>query len=205
MDRSDDVSRLLLEEVAVAHVEPVFEAIAELEGSVPGVYLVGGAVRDVLLGAESFDVDIVVEGDAIAFAQSLAKALEGRFTPHAKFGTAIVQYGDGARVDVVTARRESYHAPAVLPTVESASIQEDLGRRDFTINAMAVSLRRSDFGRLVDPFDGRDDLGRGVIRVLHEQSFVDDPTRIFRALRYEGRLDFRLDAHSVELARASVA
>jgi len=205
MHGRDDISRLLVEEVAVAHVEPVFDAIGRLESTVDGVYLVGGAVRDVLLGAESFDVDIVVEGDGIAFARALAGLLDARFTPHAKFGTAIVHHGGDARVDVVTARSERYHAPAMLPTVERATIEEDLRRRDFTINAMAVSLRRRDFGHLVDPFRGRDDLEQGVIRVLHDVSFVDDPTRIFRAVRYEARFGFRLDAHSEQRARASVA
>jgi tRNA nucleotidyltransferase (CCA-adding enzyme) len=205
MHGRDDISRLLGEEVAVAHVEPVFDAISRLESTVDGVYLVGGAVRDVLLGAESFDVDIVVEGDGIAFARALAGLLDGRFTPHAKFGTAIVHHGRDARVVVVTARSERYHAPAVLPTVERATIEEDLRRRDFTINAMAVSLRRRDFGHLVDPFRGREDLEQGVIRVLHDASFVDDPTRIFRGVRYEARFGFRLDARSEQLARASVA
>ena len=205
MDRSDDISRLLAEEVAVAHVERVFDAIAELVDSVDGVYLVGGAVRDVLLAAESFDVDIVVEGDGIEFARALATALDGRCTPHQRFGTAIVRYAGDARVDVVTARRERYDAPGTLPAVERASIEEDLGRRDFTINAMAVSLGRTELGRLVDPFGGRDDLERGVVRVLHDRSFVDDPTRIFRAVRYEERYGFRLDAHSDDLARRSIA
>jgi tRNA nucleotidyltransferase (CCA-adding enzyme) len=205
MHGRDDISRLLVEEVAIAHVESVFDAIAGLESTVDGVYLVGGAVRDVLLGAESFDIDIVVEGDGIAFAHSLAQLLGARVTPHAKFGTAIVHHGRDARVDVVTARSERYHAPAVLPTVERATIVEDLGRRDFTINAMAVSLRSRDFGQLVDPFHGREDLEHGVIRVLHTASFVDDPTRIFRAVRYEARFDFHLDADSERLVRASVA
>lgn len=205
MERADDISRLLVEEVAVAHVEPVFAAIAELEGSVDGVYLVGGAVRDVLLGAESFDVDVAVEGNAIGFARALADALGGRYTPHEKFGTAVVQYGDGNRVDVVTARTERYHAPGALPAVEPATIAEDLHRRDFSINAMAVSLQKADFGRLVHPFGGRKDLEEGIIRVLHDLSFVDDPTRILRAVRYESRYGFRLDDHSERLARQCIA
>ena len=145
-----------------------------------GVYLVGGTVRDILLGERSFDVDIAVEGDAIALAQALADALGGRVRAHDKFGTAVVLYGDGERVDVVTARTEFYDAPAALPTVEHASIREDLFRRDFTINAMAVSLKGADLGRLVDPFGGRRDLEAKTIRVLHNLSFIDDPTRIFR-------------------------
>jgi tRNA nucleotidyltransferase (CCA-adding enzyme) len=205
VERADDISRLLVEEAAVAHVEPVFAAIAELERSVDGVYLVGGAVRDVLLGAESFDVDIAVEGDAIGFARALAGALGGRYTPHEKFGTAVVQYADGNRVDVVTTRTERYHAPGALPAVEPATIAEDLHRRDFTINAMAVSLKQGDFGRLVHPFGGRKDLEEGVVRVLHDLSFVDDPTRILRAVRYESRYGFRMDEHSERLARQCIA
>jgi tRNA nucleotidyltransferase (CCA-adding enzyme) len=168
------------------------------------VYLVGGTVRDILLGERSFDVDIAVEGDAIAFARALASALDGRVRPHEKFGTAVVLYGEDERVDVVTARTEFYEAPAALPTVEHATIREDLFRRDFTINAMAVSLKGDDFGRLVDPFGGRRDLESGTIRVLHNLSFVDDPTRIFRAIRYENRLGFRMDEHTVGLARGTV-
>ena len=116
----------------------------------------------------------------ITFARSLAEVLGGRVREHEKFGTAVVLYGEGERVDVVTARTEFYDAPAALPTVEHASIREDLFRRDFTINAMAASLKGADFGRLVDPFGGRHDLERRTLRVLHNLSFIDDPTRIFR-------------------------
>jgi tRNA nucleotidyltransferase (CCA-adding enzyme) len=185
-------------------LRPVFEAIAAASEPYEGVYLVGGTVRDILLGERSFDVDVAVEGDAIALARSLAEALGGRVRAHRKFGTAVVVYGDVDRVDVVTARTEFYDAPAALPTVEHATIREDLFRRDFTINAMAVSLKGEDFGRLVDPFGGRRDLREGVIRVLHNLSFIDDPTRIFRAIRYENRYGFRMDEHTVRLARGCI-
>jgi tRNA nucleotidyltransferase (CCA-adding enzyme) len=125
-------------------------------------------------------------------------------TPHEKFGTAIVQYGDGRRVDVVTTRTEFYDAPGALPTVERAGLREDLVRRDFTINAMAASLAPADFGRLVDPYGGRGDLEARVLRVLHNLSFIDDPTRIFRAVRYEARYGLRLDDHSARLARSCI-
>jgi tRNA nucleotidyltransferase (CCA-adding enzyme) len=170
-----------------------------------GVYLVGGTVRDILLGEPSFDVDIVVEGDAIALAGALADELGGRVRPHDKFGTAVVLYGSDGRVDVVTARSESYDAPAALPTVEPGSIDDDLHRRDFTINAMAVSLKGENVGLLVDPFDGRGDLEAGRIRVLHDRSFIDDPTRILRAIRYEDRYGFRMDEETVVLARECIA
>jgi tRNA nucleotidyltransferase (CCA-adding enzyme) len=183
---------------------PVFDAVATVSENVDGVYLVGGTVRDILLGEQSFDVDIAVEGDAIALARALAKQLGGRVRAHEHFGTAVVLYGQGQRVDVVTARTEFYDAPAALPTVEHASIRDDLHRRDFTINAMAASLKGSDFGRLLDPFGGRRDLVAGRIRVLHNLSFIDDPTRILRAIRYEGRYGFRMDEHTARLARACI-
>src|SRR5918992_531759 len=194
---TEELSRL--EELA-----PVFEAVAAVSEGYDGVYLVGGTVRDILLGEPNFDVDIAVEGDAIALARSLADALGGRLRAHGKFGTAVVLYGQGQRVDVVTARTEFYDAPAALPTVEHATIREDLFRRDFTINAMAVSLKGADFGRLVDPFGGRRDLEARTIRVLHNLSFIDDPTRIFRAIRYENRYGFRMDEHTARLARSTI-
>jgi tRNA nucleotidyltransferase (CCA-adding enzyme) len=186
------------------HLTPVFEAVAALGEAYEGVYLVGGTVRDILLGEPSFDVDVAVEGDAIELARRLARELDGRLQAHAKFGTAVVLYGDADRVDVVTARTEFYDAPAALPAVEHATIREDLFRRDFTINAMAVSLKGDDFGRLVDPFRGRRDLEGGTVRVLHNLSFIDDPTRIFRAIRYENRYGFRMDEHTARLARGCI-
>ena len=190
--------------VGIERLRAVFEAVAGLGERPEGVYLVGGTVRDILLGEENFDVDIAVEGDAIGFARALASTLNGRFTPHKKFGTAVVQYGDGGRVDVVTTRTEFYDAPGALPAVERAGLREDLFRRDFTINAMAASLKPEDFGRLVDPFGGRDDLEARVLRVLHNLSFIDDPTRIFRAIRYEARYGLRLEEHSARLARGTI-
>jgi tRNA nucleotidyltransferase (CCA-adding enzyme) len=196
---------MLTEELArLERLQRVFETVAAVSEPYEGVYLVGGTVRDILLGERSFDVDIAVEGDAIALAQALADALGGRVRAHDKFGTAVVLYGEGERVDVVTARTEFYDAPAALPTVEHASIREDLFRRDFTINAMAVSLKGADLGRLVDPFGGRRDLAAKTIRVLHNLSFIDDPTRIFRAIRYENRYGFRMDDHTVRLARGTI-
>jgi tRNA nucleotidyltransferase (CCA-adding enzyme) len=183
---------------------PLREALATVGGAYEGIYLVGGSVRDVLLGAKGFDIDIAVEGDAIGLARELARLLQGRIRAHEKFGTAVVIYNDADRVDVVTTRTEFYDAPAALPSVEHASIREDLFRRDFTVNAMAVSLKAEDFGRLVDPFGGRRDIAERRLRVLHNLSFVDDPTRIFRAVRYESRLGFRMDEHALALARSCV-
>jgi tRNA nucleotidyltransferase (CCA-adding enzyme) len=188
---------------ALVQLRPVFEAVQAVSEHYEGVYLVGGAVRDVLMSEPNFDVDIAVEGDGIAFGEALAAALGGRVVPHDRFGTAIVVY-EGGRVDVATARTEFYDRPAALPTVEQASIRQDLYRRDFTINALAASLKGDDFGRLVDYFGGLRDLESGIVRVLHNLSFIDDPTRIFRAIRYENRYGLRMDAHTVALARACV-
>jgi tRNA nucleotidyltransferase (CCA-adding enzyme) len=186
-------------------LRPVLDAVVEVSGGYEGVYLVGGSVRDILLGEPNFDVDVVVEGDAIALARALADELGGRVRAHKQFGTAVVLYGEDERVDVVTARSETYDAPAVLPTVEPGSIDEDLHRRDFTINAMAVSLKGENLGQLVDPFGGREDLEASRIRILHDRSFIDDPTRILRAIRYEDRYGFRMDDETVRLARECIA
>jgi len=194
---ADELSR-------VERLRPLFEAVGALGDRAEGVYLVGGTVRDILLGEKNFDVDIAVEGDAIDFGRALAGTLGGRVTPHQKFGTALVQYGEDGRVDVVTTRTEFYDSPGALPTVERAGLREDLFRRDFTINAMAVSLKPADFGRLADPFGGRADLDARVLRVLHNLSFIDDPTRIFRGIRYEARYDLHLDDHSARLARGCI-
>ena len=201
---AEEVASLAEELARLEHLSPVFEAAAAVSENVDGVYLVGGTVRDILLGEPNFDVDIAVEGDAIAFARALADALGGRVTAHPKFGTAVVVYRERQRVDVVTARTEFYDAPAALPSVEHATIREDLFRRDFTMNAMAVSLRGEDFGRLVDPFGGRRDLDERRLRVLHNLSFIDDPTRIFRGIRYEARYGFSMDDHTTRLARSCI-
>ena len=142
----------------------LFDAVASLGDRAEAVYLVGGTVRDILLGEEGFDIDIAVEGDAIEFARSLAAALGGRITPHRKFGTAIVLYGEGDRIDVVTTRTEFYDAPGRSRRRERAGLREDLFRRDFTINAMAVTLEPASFGRLFDPFGGRVDLAGVLLR-----------------------------------------
>jgi tRNA nucleotidyltransferase (CCA-adding enzyme) len=203
--RAEEEGDSLADEVrAIKRLRPLYDAIAALGDRAEGVYLVGGTVRDILLGEESFDVDIAVEGDAIEFARVLAETLDGRLTPHRKFGTAVVSYGDDGRVDVVTTRTEFYDSPGALPTVERAGLREDLFRRDFTINAMAVSLKAADFGRLVDPFGGRADLEARVLRVLHNLSFIDDPTRIFRGIRYEARYGLTLEEHSARLARGCI-
>lgn len=166
-----------------------------------GVYLVGGMVRDLLINVPNCDVDLAVEGDGLAFAELLARELGGEVVRHEQFHTATVNLASGQKVDVVTARREFYDYPASLPTVEVSTLREDLYRRDFTINAMAIQLNRERFGTLVDFFCGYHDLERGVIRVLYNLSFVEDPTRILRAVRFEQRYGFAMEPQTLALAR----
>jgi tRNA nucleotidyltransferase (CCA-adding enzyme) len=168
------------------------------------VWLVGGAVRDLLLGADSVDLDVAVEGDARAVARELAVRLDGDAKLHERFGTATVRAGE-LTLDLATARTETYPHPGALPIVEEASIKADLARRDFTINAMAAALGPGRLGALLDPHRGRDDLDAKLIRVLHARSFLDDPTRLLRALRYEARLQFRLEPETERLAREAIA
>jgi tRNA nucleotidyltransferase (CCA-adding enzyme) len=174
-----------------------------LEGLDPA-FLVGGAVRDLMLGRHSVDIDVTIEGDARAVARELARRLGGEAVEHERFGTATVT-ADGLSVDLTTARRETYAEPGALPDVEPAGLAEDLGRRDFTINAMALDLNGDGVGSLEDPHGGREDLADGVIRVLHGESFIDDPTRLLRALRYEARFGFRMDEQTERLAREAAA
>jgi tRNA nucleotidyltransferase (CCA-adding enzyme) len=160
--------------------------------------LVGGVVRDLLLERSNLDLDLVVEGDAINLAQELASLKQAKVTTHLRFGTAKLQWGNRS-VDLATARAETYAKPGALPTVQPGTIDSDLARRDFTINAMAVELNTGHFGELLDPHAGKDDLAHRHIRVLHEKSFIDDATRIWRALRYEQRLNFRLEPATLKL------
>ncbi len=163
-----------------------------------GIYLVGGVVRDLLLARPSLDIDLVVETDAREFASVLANGLGGSVLRHDRFLTSKFCLDD-LDIDIVTARREIYPHPGALPIVEPNTIQEDLRRRDFTINALAIDLRPQTFGLLVDPFNGEEDLMRGLIRILHDESFIDDATRILRAIRYEQRFDFRLETETERL------
>src|SRR3954469_21580085 len=174
-----------------------------LEGLAPA-WLVGGAVRDLMLAGQTVDLDIAIEGDAREVARELAARLDGQAVEHERFGTATVRAG-GLMVDLASTRRESYAAPGALPDVEPATLDEDLGRRDFTINAMAASLDAARLGELRDPLGGEADLRDGVIRILHPGSFIDDPTRLLRAIRYEARFGFRMDEQTERLAREAIA
>jgi tRNA nucleotidyltransferase (CCA-adding enzyme) len=168
------------------------------------VYAVGGFVRDLLMRVENLDVDIVVEGDGIRLAEEFEKKLPSRIRTHRKFGTAIILFQDGLKVDVATARLEVYDSPAALPTVERGSIKMDLYRRDFTINTVAIQLNPKAFGELIDFFGGMKDIKEKAIRVLHNLSFVEDPTRIFRAIRFEQRLGFQIGKHTQNLMKNAV-
>lgn len=176
--------------------------VAEQKGV--SAYVVGGFVRDLLLGRPNLDVDLVIEGDGIAFARAFAEELRGKVKAHDRFGTAIVISPEGYKVDVATARTEYYEYPTALPTVEQSSIKKDLYRRDFTINALAVRLNEGRFGELIDFYGGQRDLNEKTIRVLHSLSFVEDPTRVFRAVRFEQRFGFRLGKETLSLVKGAI-
>lgn len=168
------------------------------------VFAVGGFVRDLLLGRRNFDVDLVVEGDGIAYARRLAQEWKAVAKIHERFGTAVVILPDGFKLDVATARTEYYEYPTALPTVERSSIKKDLFRRDFTINTLAVRLNAGRFGDLLDFYGAQRDLNEKTIRVLHGLSFVEDPTRVFRAIRFEQRFGFRLATETLALIKGTV-
>ena len=173
-------------------------ATAAREGA--ALYLVGGSVRDLLLGRPVMDLDVTAEGDGPRIAEALASAMGGRVTARSQFGTAKVVIG-GLTLDVATARRETYAHPGALPAVRPGTLRDDLARRDFTVNAMAAHLGAETFGAIEDRMGGGADLAQRVLRPLHDASFVDDATRILRALRYEHRLGFRMDAPTEALVR----
>lgn len=167
------------------------------------IYLVGGVVRDLLLGRPIFDLDLVVEGDAIALAKRISEKFSLDFKKHHSFGTATVYFGED-KIDLATSRRETYAHNGALPKVEPASLNEDLFRRDFTINAMAVSLNKEDHGALIDPYQGMADLKKGLLKILHDKSFLDDPTRILRAIRFSERFSFKLEGKTAKLMKQAL-
>ena len=162
-------------------------------------------MRDLLLHEENQDLDVMVEGDGIAFARRLGERLGGRVHAHPRFETALVALADGTKIDVATARAEYYESPGALPTVVHGNVKMDLLRRDFTINALAVAAQPGAFGTLLDFFGGLRDLHDRVVQVLHSLSFVEDPTRVFRAIRFEQRLHFALGESTHRLIRDAVA
>jgi tRNA nucleotidyltransferase (CCA-adding enzyme) len=167
------------------------------------VYLVGGVVRDLLLGFPNFDIDLVVEGDAVKLAQEVAATSQAKILAHHRFGTAKLKH-ENFTLDLATARKETYARPGALPAVTSGSLKDDLIRRDFSINSMAISLAANDYGELIDPYQGKHDLEHRLIRILHPGSFTDDATRILRGVCYEQRLGFKLEAQTARLLKRDV-
>lgn len=167
------------------------------------VYLVGGVVRDLLLGYPNFDLDLVVEGDAAKLAQQVAEISQVKLLIHHRFGTAKLRY-ENFTLDLTTARNETYARPGALPAVTPGTLKDDLMRRDFSINTMAISLASNDYGELVDPHNGKSDLEHHLIRILHPGSFRDDATRILRGVRYEQRFGFEFEAQTAHLLRRDV-
>jgi tRNA nucleotidyltransferase (CCA-adding enzyme) len=167
------------------------------------VYLVGGVVRDLLLGYPNFDLDLVVEGDAVKLAQQVAETSQAKLLAHHRFGTAKLKY-ENFTLDLATARKETYARAGALPAVTPGTLKDDLIRRDFSINAMAISLASNNYGELVDPYQGKNDLEHRLIRILHLKSFSDDATRILRGVRYEQRLGFEFEAKTARLLKWNI-
>jgi tRNA nucleotidyltransferase (CCA-adding enzyme) len=167
-------------------------------------YLVGGTARDLLRGEANLDIDIVIEGDGIRFARALAELLGGRVKIHKYFKTASV-ITDSIKLDIATSRTEYYEHPGALPIVEASSIKKDLYRRDFTINTLAVRLSPSAFGELLDFFGGRGDIKEKTIKVLHSLSFIEDPTRAFRSVRFSERFGYKITRHTQRLIKTAVS
>lgn len=191
------------------YLPPPVLALVKIAGQEAGklgqeLYIVGGVVRDLFLGRTNFDFDLVVEGNAIALARKLARDSQAKLTVHTRFGTAKLDY-PGFSLDLATARSETYSRPGALPKVKPGSLKDDLIRRDFSINTMALHLNPRRFGELIDIYHGKEDLEHRLIRILHPKSFVDDATRIFRAIRYEQRLGFKLEMETEKLLRRDIA
>jgi len=182
---------------------PGMDELLSALGGLPPVYIVGGAVRDLLLGSDVVDIDLAVEADGPRTARELAERLGGDVIPHDRFGTATVR-APAIEFDIAATRSETYAEPGALPNVRPADLATDLGRRDFAINAMAAALQGDELGHLLDPQGGAADLEIRTVRILHDRSFIDDPTRLLRAIRYEVRLDFRMDEPTEELAREAI-
>jgi tRNA nucleotidyltransferase (CCA-adding enzyme) len=182
----------------------LLELVKEISGQAAKrgqrVYLVGGVVRDLLLGYPNFDLDLVVEGDAVKLAQQVAEASQAKLLTHHRFGTAKLRY-ENFTLDLATARKETYARPGALPAVTPGTLRDDLIRRDFSVNAMAISLAANDYGELIDPHQGRSDLEHRLVRVLHPKSFTDDATRILRGVCYEQRFGFELEPETARLLK----
>jgi tRNA nucleotidyltransferase (CCA-adding enzyme) len=199
---SENVSSKLTEYLPENILELVKSAGKKADDSGFRLFLVGGVVRDLLLGRPNFDLDLVVEGDAVKLAKELATK-KSKLVVHERFGTATLTFDDFS-LDFAMSRKETYEKPGALPRVQPGKIEDDLIRRDFSINAMAVYLSPERFGDLIDFYHGLDDLKAKKIRILHDNSFVDDATRMFRAVRYEQRMGFAIEDHTRQLMRESL-
>jgi len=199
-----NLRNLLYERLPDTHLKIVKQIGEVADQSNVSVFLVGGVVRDMILRVTNLDLDVVVEENGITFARQLARKVNGHFRAHEKFCTAVVVYPDGFKLDIATARTEFYKHPAALPIVDASSIKQDLYRRDFTINAMAIRVNQKGFGELIDFFGGQQDVKDRLIRVLHSLSFVEDPARVFRAIRFERRLGFRIGNHTLNLMKNTI-
>lgn len=202
--RTRSVAGLLGKRLSAEIRETLHKLGAVGDGLGLAVYAVGGFVRDLLLGIDNLDIDVTVEGDGVFFAERFAELYGGRVRSHRKFGTAVLVLPDGRKIDVASTRLEYYESPGALPTVERASLRHDLYRRDFTVNTLALCINSDRFGSLTDHFGGQQDIQERVVRVLHNLSFVEDPTRVFRAIRFEQRLGFHIAPHTENLVRSAV-
>lgn len=203
--REDNLAGLIKNTLPGELVEVLVQAGETAQQLNMKVYCVGGFVRDLFLRVPNYDLDLVVEGSGETLAKELAGRIHGRTRVHERFGTAIIILPDGNKIDVATARTEFYEFPAALPEVEKSSIREDLYRRDFTINTLAICLNPGNFGQLIDYFGGRQDIENGCIRILYNLSFVEDPTRILRAIRFEQRYNFKIESDTLRFAQDAIA
>jgi tRNA nucleotidyltransferase (CCA-adding enzyme) len=198
-----NLSRQMKENLPLPLLDLVNEISRQAGRLGQNLYLVGGVVRDLILGYRNFDLDFVVEGDAVKLAQQVTKTHPTKLLTHKRFGTAKLSYDDFT-LDLATARRETYARPGALPTVTPGTLTDDLIRRDFSINAMAISLAADNYGDLVDPYQGRIDLEHRLIRILHSRSFTDDATRILRGVRYAQRFGFQFEAQTAHLLERDI-
>jgi tRNA nucleotidyltransferase (CCA-adding enzyme) len=204
-ERTRNVQSVLQERLP-RHIIEILRQMGSLADEMEAkAYLVGGGVRDILMRRDNIDLDVVIEGDAVEFARHFVRAAaKARLKINKKFRTAKLIFDNDLEIDLASSRVEFYQAPAVLPEVKMSSIKLDLYRRDFTMNALAIHLNPGQYGGLVDFFDGLHDIKEGVIRVLHNLSFVEDPTRIFRAIRFEQRLNFKLSRQTEALIKNAI-
>ncbi|NOY69609.1 MAG: CBS domain-containing protein [Deltaproteobacteria bacterium] len=202
--RTRNIKKFLAERLS-PHVMSLLSQIGTVANQLDfSAYVVGGFVRDLFLFRHNEDIDIVIEGDGIEFARAFARKNDLRINEYARFGTSVIIFPDGFKIDVASARMEYYKFPAALPTVESSSIKLDLFRRDFTVNTLAVTLNPENFGELIDFFGGLRDIKEKAIRILHNLSFVEDPTRVFRAVRFEQRFGFTIGKLTAGLIKNAV-